>query len=45
MEIDPSYEQLYLKFYYAIYRQNSLCQTTFNQLKDVKCAGRKTQAI
>lgn len=45
MDIDPSYEQLYLIFYYAIYRQNSSCQTTLNELEYVKCAGRITQAI
>lgn len=44
MEIDPPYEQRYLILYFAIYRQNSLCQTTFNELKDVKCAGRITHS-
>lgn len=45
MEIDPPYEQRYLILYFAIYRQKSSCQPTFNELKDVKCAGRITQAI
>lgn len=45
MEIDPSYEQRYIILYFAIYRQNSSCQTTFNELKDVKYAGWITQAI
>lgn len=41
MKIDPPYEQRYLILYFAIYWQNSSCQTTF----DVKCAGQITQAI
>lgn len=45
MEIDPPYEKCYLILYFTIYRQNYLCQTTFNELKDVKYALRITQAI
>lgn len=45
MEIDPPYGQCYLILYFTIYRQNYLCQTTFNELKDVKYALRITQAI
>lgn len=45
MEIDPSYEQRYIILYIAIYRQNSSCHITFNELKDVNCAGWITQAI